>query len=221
LFSDEDLVAMATRDAAAILGWGAMLGKVKAGMLADLVVIRTRAGDPYTRLLKSTEADIGLVVIGGAPRYGRKSLVQRLTSRFEPWTVGRQAQAFDFERTTPESPIVVDLALRAAVDLLTDGFARLPELAVASAGGGGGAFLGVAGGPSGGATPALWRLDFDDDVDSAFFAGAGSAVQYKEVAVPVKLDPLTVVDDRDYFARFSQQLGHVPEWLRHGLPDLY
>lgn len=221
LFADEDLVALATRDAATILGWGAALGQVKAGMLADLVVIRTRAGDPYARLIESTESDIGLVVIGGAPRYGRKSLLRRFTSRLEPWTVGGQSQAFDFELSTPESPIVVDLALRAAVDLLTDGFARLPELATASAGGGGGGFLGVAGGPAGGATPALWRIDFDDDVDGAFFSGAGSAVRYKDVAVPVQLDPLTVVDDPGYFGRFSQQLGHVPDWLRHGLPDLY
>ncbi|MBL8096198.1 MAG: amidohydrolase family protein [Anaerolineales bacterium] len=220
LFSDEDLVALVTRDAADILGWGAAVGRVKAGQIADLMVIRTRSGDPYARLLKSTEADIGLVVIGGVPRYGRKSLMTRFGAGLEPWKTGGRAQAFSFERATPDNPIVVDLSLRAAQDLLTDGLQRLPELATNAPGGGGG-FLGVAGGPGGEATPALWRLDFDDDTDSAFFAGGGAAVKYKDVAVAVALDPLTVVDDPEYLGRFSRQLDHVPDYLRQGLADLY
>ena len=220
LFSDEDLVALATRDAAEILGWGAVAGRVRAGMIADLLVVRTTSGDPYARLLKSTEADVGLVVIGGVPRYGRKSLMARFATGLELWKTGGRAQAFSFEQATPDNPIVVDIGLKAAQDLLVDGLSRLPQLAVDAPVGGGG-FLGVAGGPGGGGSPALWRLDFDDDVDSAFFGGGGSAVKYKDVAVPVTLDPLTVVDDADYLDRFGRQLEHVPDWLRHGLADLY
>ncbi len=181
--------------------------------------MRTRSGDPYARLLKSTEADVGLVVIGGVPRYGRKALMTRFAGDLEPWKTGGRAQAFCFEHATTDNPIVVDIGLKAAQDLLTDGLSRLPELAT-DAGNGGGGFLGVGTGLGGG-TPALWRIDFDDDADSAFFGGAGSTVKYKDVAEPVQLDPLTVVDDPDYLARFSRQLDHVPDYLRHGLADLY
>jgi hypothetical protein len=144
----------------------------------------------------------------------------RFGAGLEPWKTGGRAQAFNFERATPDNPIVVDLSLKAAQDLLTDGLQRLPELATNAPVGGGG-FLGVAGGPGGEATPALWRLDFDDDTDSAFFAGAGGAVKYKDIGVPVALDPLTVVDDPEYLGRFSRQLDHVPDYLRQGLADLY
>ena len=38
-FSDRDLVAMATRDAAAILGWQQRLGSLRPGARADLIVL--------------------------------------------------------------------------------------------------------------------------------------------------------------------------------------
>ena len=44
LFSARDLVAMATRDAAAILKWHKALGTLEPGKRADLVVIDGKAG---------------------------------------------------------------------------------------------------------------------------------------------------------------------------------
>ena len=44
LFSARDLVAMATRDAAAILKWHKALGTLEAGKRADVVVIDGKAG---------------------------------------------------------------------------------------------------------------------------------------------------------------------------------
>ena len=46
LFSARDLVAMATRDAAAILKWDTALGTLEPGKRADLVVIDGTKGDP-------------------------------------------------------------------------------------------------------------------------------------------------------------------------------
>lgn len=39
VFSDRDIVAMATRDAASILQWEAVLGSLEASKRADLIVI--------------------------------------------------------------------------------------------------------------------------------------------------------------------------------------
>ncbi|MGQ0605292.1 MAG: amidohydrolase family protein [Anaerolineales bacterium] len=220
LFSDEELLSLATTSAARILGWENALGKVRTGMYADLLVLQKTTGDPYARLIESTEADIGLVIIGGLPRYGRKSMMQKFTAELESWNVGKKNQAFHFETAGPTNPIVVDLALKAARDLLRDGMNRLPELASTAPGNGGGGFLGLAD-AAGGQAATAWRLDFTDDVDSAFFASAGASVPYKDVAVAMELDPLTVVDDPDYLERVASQLPHVPGYIRQGLAGLY
>ncbi len=219
VFSDEELVAMVTRDAARILGWDGMLGQLKPGQYADVLVIRSTDGDPYARLLEADEADIGLVVIGGQPRYGRRSLMTRLTTALETWKVGRKTQAFCFEASSPGNPISVDLTLKAAQTRLHDGLQRLPELARNLPDGDGG-LLGLL--PVNGSVHAGgWRLNFDDDVDTAFLASASASVPYKDVAVPIELDPLTVVDDPDYLERIAGQLDHVPDYIRHGLASLY
>ena len=45
------------------------------GALADLCALRRRDDDPYQSLLRSTEADVRLVVVGGRPAYGLRSLL--------------------------------------------------------------------------------------------------------------------------------------------------
>ena len=49
LFSARDLVAMATRDAAAILKWHKALGTLEPGKRADLIVIAARRATPTRR----------------------------------------------------------------------------------------------------------------------------------------------------------------------------
>ncbi len=209
-------------NAARILKWEQGLGQVKDGMYADLLVIRKTTGDPYARLIEATEADVGLVVIDGVPRYGRKSLMQRLVADLEPWKVGTQIQAFHLEKARLDATTVLDLPLKQAADLLRDGLNRLPELATAPSGGGGAA--GLAPASAVGPRPASdwpWRLDLDDDVDNAFLVSAAASVPFKEVAVPLELDPLTVVDDPSYLSRLRNQGEHVPEYVRKGLARLY
>jgi 5-methylthioadenosine/S-adenosylhomocysteine deaminase len=76
--TDADLVAMATRTPAAMLGWDAHLGSLEAGKKADLLVVAATTGDPYTRLIDATEADLRLVMIDGIPRMGTPTLMTRL-----------------------------------------------------------------------------------------------------------------------------------------------
>ncbi len=58
-------MALATRNAAAILGWEGKLGVIAKDALADLLVIAGHAGDPYAALLRAGEQDIRAVLIGG------------------------------------------------------------------------------------------------------------------------------------------------------------
>jgi hypothetical protein len=37
---------------------------------------------------------------------------------------------------------------------------------------------------------------------------------------PLELDPLTVVDDRDFTERLARQ-RNIPDYLKEGLPDLF
>ncbi|MGI9595546.1 MAG: amidohydrolase family protein, partial [Acidimicrobiales bacterium] len=92
-FDERRLVAMATIDAASILGWDSALGSVAPGKLADLVVVDGRGGDPHDHLIMATEASIELVVVGGRPRYGRPDWLRRCGVDAEPWTVGSTTRA--------------------------------------------------------------------------------------------------------------------------------
>src|SRR5918997_529617 len=67
-FSDRELVAMATREAAKILKWDGALGSLEAGKRADLTVLYGRSKEPYAALLEAGETGIALVVIDGVPR---------------------------------------------------------------------------------------------------------------------------------------------------------
>ena len=80
-----DIIAMATRTGARILGWGASVGTLEPGKRADLLVVKGTAADPYDQLIRAKEPDISLVLINGIPRFGRKPLMTALNAtRGEP-----------------------------------------------------------------------------------------------------------------------------------------
>ena len=62
---------MATRNPAAMLGWGDAIGSLADGHFADLLVVAGTDGDPYDHLLTAEERDIALVVVDGVARFGR------------------------------------------------------------------------------------------------------------------------------------------------------
>jgi N-acyl-D-aspartate/D-glutamate deacylase len=84
-FSDEQLVRMVTRNPAAALGWGDGVGQIREGLFADMVVIDRRRPDAYRNLIEATEENVQLVLVGGAPTYGDRELMQRL--RGPDWEV--------------------------------------------------------------------------------------------------------------------------------------
>jgi len=76
-FSDAELCAMATCNPADALGWGDRLGRLKAGLHGDFLVLRARERDDAHRtLIASTEPDVLLVAVNGYPLYGTDELMR-------------------------------------------------------------------------------------------------------------------------------------------------
>ena len=75
LFSDRELVEMATLNPAVALGWEGRLGQISEGYLADLLVVDGREQDAYRNLIAATEEHVRLVLVRGAPLYGDSTLL--------------------------------------------------------------------------------------------------------------------------------------------------
>lgn len=76
-FADQDLCDMVTRnpgDAVALV-YGPQIGRIQAGYLADLILVRARQADPYRNLIEAVEADVELALVGGEARCGTQDLV--------------------------------------------------------------------------------------------------------------------------------------------------
>ncbi|MFD9560682.1 amidohydrolase family protein [Streptomyces sp. NPDC059994] len=130
VFSDHELVAMATRDAARILRWDTALGSLSAGMRADFIVVDGAGGDPYTSLIDARDKDIRLVAVDGVARYGSRRLMHALA----PGEVLEQVPGMSADHVLhlhdgTADTIVAGLTIGDATDRLTDALADLPALA--------------------------------------------------------------------------------------------
>ncbi|MEO6570311.1 MAG: amidohydrolase family protein, partial [Ilumatobacteraceae bacterium] len=78
VLTDADLVEMATANAGDTLArpWGVQVGRLEAGALADIAVFAPIDADPWRTVLRATERDVRLVMIGGRPAYGNMSLLR-------------------------------------------------------------------------------------------------------------------------------------------------
>jgi 5-methylthioadenosine/S-adenosylhomocysteine deaminase len=84
-FSDADLVNMATREAARLAVVDRQVGALKAGLLADMLVIKKGDGDAWHALVHAGPAAVKLVMVGGRPVYGEKAIVESLAPQ-QGWT---------------------------------------------------------------------------------------------------------------------------------------
>ncbi len=234
VFTPQQLVAMATRNAAQMCGWGEHLGAIAPGMLADLVVLDDRRRDPYEQLLRARESSVSLVVVDGVPRVGATTTMRRFAGDEEAIRVGTARRLLHLGGDPDADPEIAGLGFTAASAMLQDAMARLPELAAElDAAGAQGLLAGLVTGatardagapaPRRRAVPApAWRVmpDFepeDAQVDPALGFGAGG---FAELVQPMRLEPPTVVDDRDYLAALVRA-RNLPEFVKLGLPPLY
>lgn len=230
IFSDRELVAMATRSGAGIVGWQERLGSLQAGKRADVLVLTGASQDPYSQLIAATESEIALVMINGVPRCGLPAWMKNLgvkTAEGESWKVGGKARTLFLKQET-QDPSVANLSLAPAVKQLAKAFKELPKLAKKVEQPKSPTAL------SRGKTTWMLALDELEDTGAHLrphlpFAhlhtgakpmlGKGSK-KLSEVVAPMGLDPLTVADDADFIDRIEAQ-GNLPEVVRSGLRDFY
>ena len=77
-FSNYELVEMVTSNPADTTGWTQFVGRVKADLYADLVVIDTFHEDPYRNLIEAIDADVALTVVQGKAVFGDVDIMQQL-----------------------------------------------------------------------------------------------------------------------------------------------
>jgi cytosine/adenosine deaminase-related metal-dependent hydrolase len=230
LFTDRELVEMATRSGANIVGWEKVLGSLEVGKRADLIVLDGDHQDPYSQLIQSHETNVALVMINGIPRFGLPAWMKTLgvtATDSEPWSVGGKARALFLKQVT-QDPDVANLSLKLATEKLRLALKKLPALAAKLEKPQPAAPLG--------ARKVVWQLALDEIENTGAhlrpnlpFAhthtgprpmmGKG-AQKLSEVVTPLVLDPLTVVDDADFIDRIEAQ-KNLPDIVRVNLRTLY
>jgi cytosine/adenosine deaminase-related metal-dependent hydrolase len=234
LFSARDIVAMVTRDAAAILKWQAALGTLEPGKHADLCVIDGVDGDPYDALIHARETQIRLVMIEGVARYGEPALMHALHADGETLHVGGQARSL-FLKDDDGDPDVEAVPLSAATSALAHALHTLPELArELEAPKAPHAERLVLGGPR----RPTWSLALDEirddgvglrprlpydgpaDFTGPRVAAKPSSTLLSALLTAIELDPLTVAGDPDFLHRIAAE-PNVPAAIRDGLAQLY
>ncbi|MEP6891479.1 MAG: amidohydrolase family protein, partial [Nitrospirota bacterium] len=235
LFSARDLVAMATRNAAAILKWEKALGTLEPGKRADVVVIAGQLGDPYEALIQAKETAIQLVMINGVARYGTPELMRELGTDGQSLRVGGETRRLFLEQNTTD-PEVAHVSLNTARSTLRKAFRDLPKLArelekpkpkkVVRA---------ALDAPE----PVVWSLALDEIQDNGVdqrprlpfngprdFTGPNrlslraTSAPLSTILKPITLDPLTVADDPNFLTVIANQ-PNVPDAIRTGLAQLY
>ena len=77
-FSDYELVSMTTTNPAMANNWDQFVGRVNAGLYADLVVIDNFHEDPYRNLIEAIDADVRLTLVNGQPVWGDIDIMTEL-----------------------------------------------------------------------------------------------------------------------------------------------
>jgi cytosine/adenosine deaminase-related metal-dependent hydrolase len=227
VFRSRDLVAMATVNAARLLRWDRELGSLEPGKRADIVVIDGRQGDPYDQLIEARETAVTLVLINGVPRYGSRRLMGGANAAGETCRVGASTRLLNLAQASAD-PIVGAVSLASAREQLADALQRLPELSSRPR-----ALDAFGARAAGGAADnrERWVLDLDhaplDGSTVRLMGDLGAGANALEATrapdlplVPLELDPLTVVDDRD-FPEVVRAQPNLSTDIRRELPRLY
>lgn len=225
-FSDADLVAMVTSEAAKILHWDAVLGSLEAGKRADFLVVKIADQDPYGGLLDARETDIQLVVINGVPRLGTATLMKKAGFEdTEKVSIGSAERRLHLEQKDVDAA-VGKITFDAAHDTLKDALHDLPELAKKVDAKRHGAVA---------VDQEQWHIALDEMAIGDFESGTDPAAEgalgqlsalglgaqtLQSLVSPIVLDPATVADDSNFFDTIDQQLN-LPSYLKTGLRQAY
>lgn len=231
-FTEREIIALATREAAAMLKWEGALGSLAPGKRADVLVVEGTRGDPYRSLLEADERSIRLVLVNGVPRVGLPSLMAKLgAGNGEPVEIGGRRRLVNLTQRTAD-PAVGEITLAEARETLRDALRRLPELAeeqeTAPA-------RTAVPGRAAASEPLAWFLALDELAETGVelrprlpFKGRettgptlrAAAEPLSQIVEPLWLDPLTVPDDDDFLDRLKGQ-RNLPAFLARDLATLY
>ncbi len=106
LFSDRQLVEMASGVPAQVARIADKVGTLEPGMLADFFLVHPKAGasaNPYMALVNGNITNIEMVVIGGVPVYGAPEMLRTLDVKTEPLEVCGAQRALNLD-ALPDGP---------------------------------------------------------------------------------------------------------------------
>jgi hypothetical protein len=237
-FTDEQLVRMATLEAAEILGWEGQLGSLEAGKRADLVVVAGQDdGAPVTPLFGGDERSVQLVAINGTPRYGTPAFMAADGRGVEALTVGGEPRVLYLTQAT-EDPDVTALSFADAKAKLTDALQNLKAIRLEqeAAQPRRAALEPLAGAPDVRAGHPRLALDEFEHTDftqrphlplDGVITGprdhatlSAPAQPLSAMVSPTQLDPLTVADDPGWLDGLQTE-HNLPDYLLPGLRTLY
>ena len=236
LFSDQELVRLCTSSAAAILGWDLQLGSIEVRKRADLTVVAGQDdSNPYAPLFEGDERTVQLVVINGTPRYGTPELMATNGPDLEKLRVGGEPRVLYLKQETAD-PDVAALSYRQAHAALNKALRNIKQIRQAQE-----ATAAVRETESLAAAPrvepghprlALDEFEQTDLVQRPHLPLEGeltgptdrfalaAAAPISTLLKPMKLDRLTVADDKTYLDRVAAQ-PNLPPYLAPALRHLY
>jgi 5-methylthioadenosine/S-adenosylhomocysteine deaminase len=223
---DYEIVALATSNPAQMLKWDTGVGTLEPGKYADFLVISGTAGGPYAQLIKAREDNVALVAIDGRPRYGLAPVMQALGATGEAITVAGAARLVDFD-TPDDEPEIEAVSLGEATQRLATALGQLGQLHVH-------AMTMMSALATGQQPPRpVWRLALDEQFHNHVelrprleFAGVRTGPNLLAVSAapaplhPIKLDPLTVIDDLDFLTALKQE-RNLPAGLANKIAQFY
>jgi cytosine/adenosine deaminase-related metal-dependent hydrolase len=200
VFSFEDLTRAVTIKSAEAAGWGGQLGSIEESKLADFVVLDRKFDDPYENLVRATEREVRLVIVGGEPRHGDTNLMVEAglpAASLEGITVGGRAKSLFLKM--PGSPIA-NLTFAAARNRLQAAMSDLDAVRNAPEP----IFEPLSGEP---------RLEIELDMQAEQFDSEPTLLADLPPLSSIPLDAVTVVDDPGYFD-LLEAVEHLPDALR-------
>ena len=100
-FTNYELAEMVTSNPAAAAKWDPFVGKVKSGLVADLVILDTFHDDPYRNLIESIDADVRLTLVQGKALFGDEDIMTALKGDdWEPIQGGGVSKVVDVTSTS-------------------------------------------------------------------------------------------------------------------------
>jgi hypothetical protein len=124
IFSNKELVRMATQYPAQLAGLDDKIGALAADKYADVIVLKRKEMDAYDAIVHANPQDVELVIIDGRPAYGNPGTMKKLLphEKVELFSVCGTEKAISFEseakaqgvppKTWTETTRVLNAALR-------------------------------------------------------------------------------------------------------------